>query len=149
MIRCTDNAVELLRDAVRFDRAVRDGLADVVRASCEDGAEEARRVGAFKDQSGALRGSIVGRASGLDGEIEATAEHASFVEDDTRPHEIVPRRAKMLRWEDGDGVHFAHRVMHPGTKGKPFMGPASLMAERALEARATVLLARLGDRFSG
>ena len=83
---------------------------------------------------------LVGRvarrdASGTSGVVEATAPHAVFVEDDTRAHEIRPRRASALRWEQGGEVHFARVVRHPGTKGKPFMGPAAIKAEAALYAK--------------
>jgi hypothetical protein len=54
----------------------------------------------------------------------------------------------MLRWEDGDGVHFAKRVQHPGTKPQPFMGPAYLKAERVLVARGEVLLVKAARRFA-
>ena len=67
--------------------------------------------------------------------IEATAPHAVFVEDDTRPHTIRPRNARMLRWEQGGEAHFARVVQHPGTRGKPFMGPAAIKAEAALYAK--------------
>lgn len=48
---------------------------------------------------------------------------APFVEDDTRPHTIVPRRAKALRfraWPSGQ-VIYAKLVRHPGTTGQHMM----------------------------
>lgn len=38
----------------------------------------------------------------------------------TRAHDIEPVRARVLRWEDSGGVHFARRVHHPGTRPNLF-----------------------------
>ena len=48
-------------------------------------------------------------------------EYWFYVEYDTKPHIIMPVHAKMLRWENASGVHFAKLVHHPGTKGQHFM----------------------------
>jgi len=69
-----------------------------------------------------------------------TAKYAPFVEYGTKPHLILPVRARALRWETGGGARyvtassgrryyrrtegnavFAMRVHHKGTKAKPFM----------------------------
>lgn len=44
----------------------------------------------------------------------------------TRPHVIVPVRAKALRFEVGGKVVFAQRVNHPGSKipARPYLAPA-------------------------
>jgi hypothetical protein len=45
-----------------------------------------------------------------------------FIQQGTRPHTIVPRRARMLRfyWPRVGRVVFARRVNHPGTKPNQF-----------------------------
>ncbi len=75
-------------------------------------------------------------------QTRATADYAAFVELGTVAHDIVPVRAKALRWpaagaarlsgaaRKGGAVLFAKRVHHPGTKAKPLMLPG---ARRALE----------------
>ena len=75
-------------------------------------------------------------------ETVATANYAAYVERGTRPHVIVPKRAKALRWAAGGNarlsgrprtggqVRFAKRVRHPGTKARPFMIPG---AQKALD----------------
>lgn len=56
-------------------------------------------------------------------EIYPTANYASLVVSGTRPHEILPRRAKALRFRGKDGAwHYAKRVMHTGTKPNDFVG---------------------------
>lgn len=44
----------------------------------------------------------------------------------TRPHLILPVRAKALRWEAGGRVQFAMSVRHPGSRirPRPFMAPS-------------------------
>ena len=41
-----------------------------------------------------------------------------YVQYGTAPHVIT---GDPLAWEDDDGVHFARRVNHPGTKANPFV----------------------------
>src|SRR5262249_14614796 len=48
-----------------------------------------------------------------------TASYAGFVEFGTKPHTILPKRAKALYWPGAD--HPVARVNHPGTKSNPFM----------------------------
>lgn len=134
------NLAEFTAATERFAADVIVATRTAVAETVDEAAAHGRAVGAFKDQTGALRRSIVGRvvrrdASGTSGIVEATAPHAKFVEDDTRAHEIRPRRAAALRWEQGGEVRFARVVRHPGTRGKPFMGPAAIKAEAALYAK--------------
>lgn len=66
---------------------------------------------------------------------------AVYLEGGTRPHEITPKAAKVLRWAAspagrrlsgnprvGAGLVFARRVHHPGTKPYPFMVPGAVKA---------------------
>ena len=65
--------------------------------------------------------------------IKATARHAKFVEDDTRPHRIEARRAKALRFVWRGQLTFRRGVNHPGTTGTHFMAKAGEVGRRALE----------------
>lgn len=77
-------------------------------------------------------------------ETIATANYAAFVELGTKPHTIVPRNRKALRFAVGGGatlagrprsgssVVFAKKVNHPGTKPHPFMVPGAEKAVREL-----------------
>ena len=154
MLILTDNSAEVLAAAERMLRDIVNGTRTVVADTCTEAAAHGRQVGAFKDQTGALRKSIVGRVvrrdqHGTSGVVEATAPHAIFVEDDTKAHTIRARRARMLRWEQDGEVRFARVVRHPGTKGKPFMGPAAIKAEAALYAKTELLARRAIVRFQG
>ena len=70
---------------------------------------------------------------------------AAFLEYDTRPHVIRPRRGRMLAWpasaggrrlsgraRTGAAMRFARKVNHPGTKAQPFLVPGAVAALRAV-----------------
>jgi hypothetical protein len=64
----------------------------------------------------------IGRVSASEAETIAGASYAIYVHEGTRPHVIVPRKAKALAWKGTGGkVRFAKRIRHPGTKANPFM----------------------------
>lgn len=50
--------------------------------------------------------------------ISINQPYASYVEEGTRPHIIVPKNKKALMWENGI---FAKRVKHPGFTGRKFV----------------------------
>jgi hypothetical protein len=154
LILCTVNAAEFTGAVDAFAAEIIAGTRTVVADTCAEAAALARSVGQFKDRTGALRRSIVGRVVrrdvvGTSGVIEATAPYANIVENGSRPHEIRPRRARFLRWETAGEVHFSKLVRHPGTRGTPFMGPAYMKAEGALYAKMDLLTARAVARFRG
>ena len=119
-------------------RHVSDGIRAGVQKGVDEGAAEARTRHAYTDRTGNLTGKTSGRVitsthGGAEGEIVADAPYASFVEEGTKPHEIVPRRGQWLAWEAAQGDwHFARRVNHPGSKPYPFMGLAYLKCERVV-----------------
>ena len=53
------------------------------------------------------------------------APYAPFVHQGTRPHVIMPRNARALRFEVGGRTVFARRVNHPGTRARPFLKNAA------------------------
>lgn len=120
-------SVRALHAALR--RAANQGLKDAVEAA----ANSARSTPLFNDVTGALRNSITERVGDLEGEVAANAKHARFVECGTDPHEITPRRKQALRFVQNGRVVFASRVMHPGTKARPFMGTAADVGQQVLD----------------
>lgn len=120
-----------------FDRIgsmeAEDIVQPAIEAAIEDIATLARRY-APRD-TGELANSIEARIGPKTGTVVATAPHAAFVEFGTWSHnllepksgtyEIVPVRARALRFEvDGDVV-FAQKVNHPGVEAQPFLNPAA------------------------
>lgn len=65
-----------------------------------------------------IREKVRVRGHTVVGILDSEAPYTMFVENDTRPHVIRPRRARALRFLVGNRVVFARRVRHPGTKGK-------------------------------
>jgi len=55
------------------------------------------------------------------------APYARFLEFGTRPHRILPRYKKALRFETEEGIVFARRVMHPGVRGLFYLKRAAEM----------------------
>lgn len=103
-----------------------------------EGAETARRVGAYQDRTGRLRAGIVAHFLSSSGrsvtwEILSPMGYSMFVENPTRPHEIRARNARSLAFRGrGGGMVYRQSVQHPGTRGYPFMGPGMQQAERTL-----------------
>lgn len=65
--------------------------------------------------------------------ITSAKRYASYVEHGTRAHIILPRRARMLRFEVKSGaVVFARAVRHPGTPAFRFLYNATDAAGRVL-----------------
>lgn len=131
-----------------------EGIREAVQTAAREGVAEAKAVRTFKDRTGNLFASIryqmdevtqLGAVATISAGLEPRARYASFVENGTRPHRIEVRRRDALRWEDGDGVHFARSVNHPGTRAYPFMGPAYLKAERVLEREINAAIAHAGE----
>jgi hypothetical protein len=102
-------------------------------------------------KTGNLGRSIgIGRVTATYAETVASAEYAAFVELGTRPHVIVPRTKKVLRWPatgsatlsgrvaSGGQAIFARKVNHPGTKAQPFMVPGARKAVENIGAEAIV-----------
>lgn len=96
-------------------------------------------------RTGNLGRSIgIGRVTATYAETKANAAYAAYVELGTRPHVIVPRTRKALRWpasgnatlsgrvRSGGQAIFAKRVNHPGTRAQPFMVPGAKHAVETL-----------------
>lgn len=73
-------------------------------------------------KTGFLRESVDSRMTPKGFTVWPRADYAEAVDKGTRPHEIVPRVAKALRWFGPYGNPiFAMRVKHPGFKGRFFI----------------------------
>lgn len=78
--------------------------------------------------AGTLRDSFSVQRSRLGGGITArfvsSAPYAKYVENGTAPHNIAPRNARALHWDNGGEDVFSPGVRHPGTKANPFVEKA-------------------------
>jgi hypothetical protein len=68
-------------------------------------------------QSGIARNSVVIKEDKLGFIIGTNLNYWNFIEEDTKPHEIVPKLAHALRFEINKEFRFAKKVHHPGTEG--------------------------------
>lgn len=83
---------------------------------------------------------------------EAVASYAPFVHDGTKPHRIVARAKKALRFVNGGKFVLVKSVWHPGTKPDQFLyeaGEAALPKINLIFARAVDDLAAQLDRQIG
>lgn len=90
--------------------------------------QRARQTHGYTDRTGTLTRSIhEGKLSGswsggnLTVTIIADAPYAAAIEYGSRPHEILPRRGKYLRFQAGGRTVYAKKVHHPGTKAYEFL----------------------------
>ena len=95
------------RDAERVAQQVQD-RAELLSRSLVQVRSGAYSRGWFKESGISFRGPTV--------VVGNTAPHALYIEQGTRPHVILPRRARALRFEINGRVVYARRVNHPGTK---------------------------------
>lgn len=109
---------------------VRNNATQAVRAAVSAAEASAKGTRLFNDVTGALRRSVVGTASGLEGKVVAGASYARFVENGTRPHVI---EGSPLAFRVNGATVFASRVNHPGTSPMPFMFEAEKQGAQALE----------------
>lgn len=134
--------VEGIPETVKRVEATQDAI-DQALATTAVGVEDLVEVGAgVHAKTGRLERSIFkGRITGgwevgHDGRI---APYARFVHDGARPHVILPKDKRALRWPIPGGFAFAKRVDHPGYRGDAWLRRAAVQAlpifERALNAR--------------
>jgi hypothetical protein len=105
-------------------------LAELAREFCPVD-EDGEHPGQLLDSIRALR--VRRTREGYLGGAAAEAEYASYVEWDTRAHEIRPRLRRALRFTIEGRDVFAARVMHPGTRGAHFMARAAARLEEEID----------------
>jgi len=121
---------ELLRKLEGFPEWMREARRDALAAAGREMERTAAQLVLVR--TGALKQSIYSQVVGEVLHFGAAKGYARYVEYGTRPHEILPVRAKALRFQVRDRIVFARRVRHPGTWGRPFIGPAVEMTKEIL-----------------
>lgn len=129
----------VMRRFANFGRRVGEELRDSVRKFTRNVQERARREHRFISRTGRTERSIETdvRRNGEDvtGEVVTRDKIAIFLAEGTRPHIIVPRRKKALRWVSGGKFVFAKKVHHPGTKPDPFLAEAFARESQGIVSR--------------
>jgi hypothetical protein len=151
MFRVSDNLPEVAAAIAALDRQLGDARRTAVARAVDAGAEEARTNHRFQSRSGetvaGIRGYVTVSTQAMTvGVLDSTSEASVFLNDGTRPHEIVPRNAKALRFEVGGRVVFAAHAHHPGTDADPFFDHGVERAEEILDEELDAALGRIfGD----
>jgi len=134
------------------DTATRAILYDELRSETE------RLLGDLVEQiqqqlpEGPMRESIEAKVElGMDasalvtGQVFTEDPRAIYVEEDTQPHDIVPRFKAALFWPGAR--HPVRRVHHPGTTGTHMFRQAEETLERVAPARAQQAVDRAAQRL--
>lgn len=102
-------------------------------------------------RTGLLQRRIVpGHLSDKEAVIEAKTPYAAAVEYGSKPHVIVPKRARVLAWGGSRRLSgklrsgakpdtFAMRVNHPGSRAKPYLVPGAKEAVKKAGIDAIVI----------
>ena len=127
------DASGFLRSLETIERLVLDAARIGVGEAARVAFRSAKDTTLFRDRTGKLRGSLEVVDTGTYSKrLIARAEHGVYVNEGTRPHEIVPRKGKMLRFVVAGSVVFAKKVNHPGTAKRPFMDNAAAAGSQAM-----------------
>lgn len=121
---------------------------EAMRISLRDIQEQARAKHRFTTRTGDAERSIEASEVHTNnhtvrGEVGTTRLITIYLHQGTKPHNIMPRNKRVLRWADGGGFVFARRVKHPGTKKDPFIFDAADAQEAAIVSRFDKIIASL------
>ena len=94
-------------------------------------------------KTGALRSTIHGRTSGLEGVVFSQSKYGMYVEKGTPPHMIMPSNKQALYWTGAQ--HPVRAVFHPGTKATHFFENAVYEAVPAIAVLNAELLMKLKE----
>jgi hypothetical protein len=114
---------------VGLEKYVINNLSQVAYDNAEAGADVHTKTGALR-QSLYNRAIPEGRVIGHD---RNRAPYAAFVLLGTRPHKILPKNKKALRWPAGGKFAFAKAVNHPGYRGDNYLLRAATEAVRQFD----------------
>jgi HK97 gp10 family phage protein len=96
----------------------------VLEALAEHCADSMRQEA--PEVTGALKSSItIEKIGELTYVVGPTVDYSIYVEYGTKPHLILPKHARALRFETEDGIVFAKKVYHPGSAPNPFVHRAA------------------------
>ncbi len=122
----TAGAVKWLEAA---QAAFNTSIMRALERTAEQAATYAKTSTLYRSHTYGLRKSITWGAqlgsTSAHAVVRASAPYAGFVENGTKPHDITPRRAQVLRFQQNGAIRFARIVHHPGTAPRPFMAQAA------------------------
>lgn len=133
----TSNVSEYL---AKFGSNLQRKTVEAMRISLRDVRERARKNHRFTTRTGDAERSIDAsdvkvNGTSVSGEVGTTREITVYLHQGTKPHDILPRKKTVLRWNNGSEFIFARRVHHPGTKEDPFIFNAIDVEEPTIVSR--------------
>jgi hypothetical protein len=105
-------------------KAIRQTFKPVGKGWAEDTRDYARAH--VPQRSGHLKNSIRVRNASQRKATVVGNFTANFVDAGTKAHDEKPKRAKVLRFQEGGRIVFAKKVHHPRTQRRPFKRAAAL-----------------------
>ncbi len=125
MIKLTFNSAACRKALAKTAKAIASDTERALDSALTLAQRYARASDKWKSRTGTLRNSI-GRAkeSQYAGIVVANAPYATYLENGTRAHDILPRNGKFLRFRVNGATVFSRGVKHPGTKATHFMQDA-------------------------
>ena len=121
-----------LSEATGTLRGIMPHLTDKTILGLSQVAYDEAQIGAARhNKTGALVQSLFNRAvpGGREvGHDTRRAPQALWVNLGTKPHVIMPKNKKALRWSGGGKFFFAGKVNHPGYRGDPYIINAATLA---------------------
>jgi len=139
MISVAIRLSELERGHERFLGAHSRMLTESLSAAGVEAQREVMANPGFNPGTGALQRAtetrIIRTASGRVLRVQNRKAYAAAIDQGAKPHVIVPRRGKFLRFIGSNGrTVFARRVKHPGNKPYRFLSNAATTAGRFLRS---------------
>lgn len=138
---------EVLKDIQSLQRSVLKAQSDIIDNFCDDFEEHVLRDKSFNGNK--IRElKIIKNESSC--QIIADKNYASFLNDGTPPHKILPKNKKRLFffWPKIEDFIFLKLANHPGTKPTKFFDNATDYASKKMEANIDKIYSKMIERFN-
>jgi len=141
--------------AAGYPNLLRKNVNLALKTLARDVVSYARQNHIYTTRTGAADRSIDFHAqpeqlAALVGFDVGVATHGLMLNDGTKPHTIIPKRKKALRWVGAGGrFAFAKKVRHPGTKAMQFIEGAARAIEPQMEPRLMAAVAKTSNELAG
>lgn len=113
------------KNTIEYVARKKAGMFILTNTFAHDLENKAKVNAKWKDRTGHARQSLNGKAFNKGSTYRISLSHGveygEILEEGSKPHIIRPKNKKALYWRGAS--HPVKQVNHPGTKGKPIIGP--------------------------